>query len=289
MRVAYTTILSAALAASALAFPFRGANQKRDEALEIVTECTTVLVTQYVTAGPSPSSSPEPVQVNNDDVPAPAEEYTKYHTKSRRPRPTVYPSPSQAPETTPPPPAVVTPPIETPIPTSTPSTTLKPVTVSSVAPAPTTPSVSTSGAPAPDSGSFEAEVLAAHNDKRALHGVPALTYDKALADYAAGVCSSCRFEHSNGPHGENLAAGYSSPSAAIQAWYDEEKLYSYSSGGFSSETGHFTQMVWKSATKLGCAVKACNGANGTPGTFLTCNYDTGNVIGQFQANVLPPK
>jgi len=42
MRVAYTTIISA-LAASALASPLRGENQKRDDAIEIVTECTTVL------------------------------------------------------------------------------------------------------------------------------------------------------------------------------------------------------------------------------------------------------
>jgi len=97
------------------------------------------------------------------------------------------------------------------------------------------------------------------------------------------------FKHSGGPYGENLAAGYPSPAAAIQAWYDENTQYDYAAGQFSSATGHFTQMVWKAATKVGCAVQTCNGANGTPGVFLTCEYDTGNVIGQFVANVLPPK
>ncbi|CUS11309.1 unnamed protein product [Tuber aestivum] len=273
MRVAYTTILSAALAASALAFPFRGANQKRDDAVEIVTECTTIHVTEYATSGPSPSPEPPVVKPNSDvDAPAPTGDYTKYRSKSRRPRPTS----TSAPETSPPPPAV-TPPIESPVPTS-----------KEPAAAPTTSPAPAPSSPAPSGGSFESEVLAAHNDKRALHGVPALTYDKTLADYAAGVSATCKFEHSHGPYGENLAAGYASAAEAIKAWYDEEKLYNYASGDFSSATGHFTQLVWKSTTKVGCGVKACNGAGGTPGEFLTCNYDTGNVIGQFQANVLPP-
>jgi len=42
MRVVYATILSA-LAASALASPLHGGNKKRDDVVEIVTECTTVL------------------------------------------------------------------------------------------------------------------------------------------------------------------------------------------------------------------------------------------------------
>jgi hypothetical protein len=31
-------------------------------------------------------------------------------------------------------------------------------------------------------------------------------------------------------------------------------LYDYSSPGFSMSTGHFTQMVWRSTTQLGCAM-----------------------------------
>ena len=42
MRVVYATIISA-LAASTLASPLHGGNQKRDDAVEIVTECTTIL------------------------------------------------------------------------------------------------------------------------------------------------------------------------------------------------------------------------------------------------------
>jgi hypothetical protein len=36
-----------------------------------------------------------------------------------------------------------------------------------------------------------------------------------------------------GPYGENLAAGYGSVSASIDAWYNEINQYSFSNGGFS--------------------------------------------------------
>eukprot|EP00746_Dinoflagellata_sp_MGD_P112146 gnl/MRDRNA2_/MRDRNA2_49101_c0_seq1.p1 gnl/MRDRNA2_/MRDRNA2_49101_c0~~gnl/MRDRNA2_/MRDRNA2_49101_c0_seq1.p1 ORF type:complete len:136 (-),score=15.66 gnl/MRDRNA2_/MRDRNA2_49101_c0_seq1:64-471(-) len=64
-------------------------------------------------------------------------------------------------------------------------------------------------------------------------------------------------------------------------WYDEIKL---TSGGrvssFSSGTGHYTQVVWKETTDLGCAV--C-------GRLLNCQYGIGgNMGGQFNNNVNGP-
>ena len=38
------------------------------------------------------------------------------------------------------------------------------------------------------------------------------------------------------------------------------------------ETGHFTQMVWRSTTQLGCAVAACPGF-----TFIVCRWVPSNV------------
>lgn len=54
-----------------------------------------------------------------------------------------------------------------------------------------------------------------------------------MANFASGVSATCVFEHSGGPYGENLAAGYDSPAQAIKAWYDENEMYSYAGGGFS--------------------------------------------------------
>ena len=63
--------------------------------------------------------------------------------------------------------------------------------------------------------------------------------------------------NNQGPSGENLAWGYPDFPAAIQGWYDEGKKYDYNKPGFTSETGHFTAMVWKATTDLGCGVANC--------------------------------
>jgi hypothetical protein len=68
-------------------------------------------------------------------------------------------------------------------------------------------------------------------------------------------------------------------------WYDEVKKYNYANGGFSSATGHFTQVVWKSSQNLGCGIGIRNGNS----FYGVAQYTPpGNVIGQFQQNVLKP-
>jgi len=153
------------------------------------------------------------------------------------------------------------------------------------------PSGSGSSGSSSGSGSsgFSDECLKVHNEKRAIHGVPPLTWDPTMAEHALGVSQTCVFKHSGSSYGENIAAGYASATKALDAWYDENTQYSYEKGEYGEATGHFTQMVWKSAKKVGCATFTCNNKNGTPGEFVTCNYDTGNVIGEFLANVFPPK
>eukprot|EP00670_Eutreptiella_braarudii_P009282 CAMPEP_0174314898 /NCGR_PEP_ID=MMETSP0810-20121108/5930_1 /TAXON_ID=73025 ORGANISM="Eutreptiella gymnastica-like, Strain CCMP1594" /NCGR_SAMPLE_ID=MMETSP0810 /ASSEMBLY_ACC=CAM_ASM_000659 /LENGTH=321 /DNA_ID=CAMNT_0015424111 /DNA_START=197 /DNA_END=1160 /DNA_ORIENTATION=+ len=93
----------------------------------------------------------------------------------------------------------------------------------------------------------------------------------------------------NPVYGENLWAGWYDPSAeeVLKGWYDNEiGLYSYSSPGFSSATGHFTQVVWKSTSELGCGI--CDGGGLTYPYVVTCQYNGfGNVGGQFASNVLP--
>ncbi len=100
--------------------------------------------------------------------------------------------------------------------------------------------------------------------------------------------AGCAFQHSqNNPYGENLfyfaPVGNLTPEQVATGWYDEVNLYNFSQGGFSMQTGHFTQMMWKSTRSLGCGVSTCNG-----GEIWVCHYDPpGNVQGFYQQEVLP--
>ncbi len=137
---------------------------------------------------------------------------------------------------------------------------------------------------------FKQEIIETHNAFRAKHHAPALQWDNELANYAYRHASQCNFAHTHGPYGENLAAGYATPEDALTAWYNEQQYYSYSNPHFSMSTGHFTQLVWKSTTKVGCALVPCNGSRGTPGQYIVCEYSpAGNMIapGYFSQNVLP--
>lgn len=67
--------------------------------------------------------------------------------------------------------------------------------------------------------------------------------------------------------------------------YDEIKDYDFKNPGFSQVTGHFTQVIWKSSTKLGAAF-----ARSGNQIIVVAHYaPAGNVIGQFRENVRPVK
>lgn len=75
--------------------------------------------------------------------------------------------------------------------------------------------------------------------------------------------------------------------------YSEVSAYDFNDPGYSAATGHFSQVVWKSSNALGCVAQVCSaGIAHTPftaGTLVICRYaPPGNVIGRFEANVLPP-
>ena len=57
--------------------------------------------------------------------------------------------------------------------------------------------------------------------------------------------------------GENIALGYPDVRGLVNAWGTERKNYDYSKPGFTSGTGHFTQIVWKGSTTIGCGRTKC--------------------------------
>ena len=70
---------------------------------------------------------------------------------------------------------------------------------------------------------------------------------------------------------------------ATDMWYNElhNPGYNFNNPGYSSGIGHFTQVVWKGSTKLGCGVS---------GMYVCCRYSQAgnmNMPGYFEKNVLP--
>lgn len=146
------------------------------------------------------------------------------------------------------------------------------------------------------------DMLKAHNDRRKLHCAPALQWDAGLAAQAQAWADKCTNTHQGS--GENLAfffpAGQSNAYAFQNSWYCEVQWYNFNDpklvGGFkrgcdAPVNGHFTQVVWKATTRLGCGKQTCT-MNGSTGTYWVCKYSPAgnnsdpNVLRQ---NVLPPK
>lgn len=150
------------------------------------------------------------------------------------------------------------------------------------------------GAPprTPATGSADGDaLLAAHNRFRAAHCTPPLSWSDELARVAQGWADTlrdrgCAFEHNRTGYGENLAAGstgYIDADAAVTMWYREVDLYDFARPGFAMDTGHFTQVIWRGSTHVGCGRSECDGM-----TTWVCNYDPpGNWEGAFPANVPP--
>ena len=123
------------------------------------------------------------------------------------------------------------------------------------------------------------------------HCAQPLTWSPKLAQAAQQWANTlkakgCAFEHSGGATGENLAAGTTGAldaRATVAMWYDEIKGYSFKQPGFSMQTGHFTQVVWRGTTSVGCGKSQCKGMD-----IWVCEYDPpGNWEGQYREQVLP--
>ena len=124
-----------------------------------------------------------------------------------------------------------------------------------------------------------------HNRYRSVHGAPPVKWDSDLADQAQEYADRCEFKHSGMVNvGENLGWGFRSMESVIAAWYSElVNVDDFDTLDFAPDTGHFTQVVWRSTKTIGCAkAQQC--------ALWICQYSPpGNYRGQFQKNVLPPK
>ncbi|OHF01696.1 SCP-like extracellular protein [Colletotrichum orchidophilum] len=156
--------------------------------------------------------------------------------------------------------------------------------VSTITEAPPSPTAEPQWTP---DNTFTSAVLNSTNFYRGEHNASSVIWNATLADFATDYLDdmsgdSCDFEHSGGPYGENLAKGYPNATASVEAWGEERDDYDFKKGQFDEGTGHFTQLVWKDTTDVGCGRKLC----GDRQWYLVCEYwPRGNVVGHFVQEV----
>ncbi|GFS36094.1 CAP (Cysteine-rich secretory proteins, Antigen 5, and Pathogenesis-related 1 protein) superfamily protein [Actinidia rufa] len=137
---------------------------------------------------------------------------------------------------------------------------------------------------------YVSQFLASQNVARLVQQVPSLVWDEKLASYAKWYANQrqwdCDLRHSNGPYGENIFWGSGkdwTPAQAAIAWVGERRWYNNWSNSCADgqECGHYTQIVWRTTRRIGCARVVCAGWDRGRGVFMTCNYDPpGNYIGE---------
>lgn len=145
-----------------------------------------------------------------------------------------------------------------------------------------------------------AGTLSSHNRVRAKHGLSPLRWSDKLAAYSQqwadhlGQSSRCTMRHRSGtpPYGENLfwtsATVWSDGVRelnrvtirdVVKTWADEEAWYNYQRNSClpGKRCGHYTQIVWKDTTEVGCAMTVCPDKSQT----WVCSYNPpGNFTGQ---------
>lgn len=137
-------------------------------------------------------------------------------------------------------------------------------------------------------------VLAAHNRERVSLRLPPLQWDARLeadaAVWAAQLARLGRLQHAdeaqNPNEGENLWMGTQGayrPVEMVGGWLDERTLFNggmipdASTTGKFEDVGHYTQIIWRQTTHVGCAL-----AKDDLWDFLVCRYSPpGNFTGEY--------
>jgi hypothetical protein len=143
------------------------------------------------------------------------------------------------------------------------------------------------------SGVSAARLLAAHNRERARVGAAPLRWDATLAAAAASYGPALermgRLQHSprsvRPGQRENLwmgSRGAFSPEQMVGNWIAEKAYYRHgpfpnvSRTGNWSDVAHYTQVVWKGTTHVGCAIHPAQRWD-----YLICRYSPpGNIDGR---------
>ncbi|KAG0288322.1 hypothetical protein BGZ96_007878 [Linnemannia gamsii] len=146
------------------------------------------------------------------------------------------------------------------------------------------------------------EILDEHNKYRDRHGSPQLEWDESLVQDAERALVNCKPFSSPSRRGRNEFTSVETDFfLAVEIWYDQIIGYDFQDPSKSTRnSGTFSQLVWSSSTRIGCAVKECPSLEegedvGGKSTFVhLCEYDPlGNTVTRsyslYKKNVLPAK
>ena len=112
--------------------------------------------------------------------------------------------------------------------------------------------------------------------------LPSMSWDTTVAAAAQTWADQCKFSHNAAGYGQNLYAsagsGAPSPMAVVTSWVSEVADYDYAANACSGPAcGHYTQVVWRRSTLVGCGFKLCStntpfGAQFPNWYIVVCNY-----------------
>ncbi|WP_232668652.1 CAP domain-containing protein [Pseudonocardia sp. TRM90224] len=145
------------------------------------------------------------------------------------------------------------------------------------------------------------QAVNAHNQVRQQVGVPMpnVTWDAGVAavaqDWANQQAAKMKagqaapVHRPNNQYGENLQWAWATPNAPnpaptvpVTSWANEKPFYNYATNSCAAgkQCKHYTQIVWKATTKIGCG--RATWTVGTKNWILwVCNYSPkGNISGQ---------
>lgn len=144
---------------------------------------------------------------------------------------------------------------------------------------------------------WQQELLTAHNRVRSnatpepSPALPALAWSAQAQAFAQSWVEQCQWQHNPGTGnrwGENLFAstGEATPGEVVSDWAAESIHYTWTTNSCAAGQfcGHYTQLVWRATTSVGCARKLCtlnSPFGGGDWWFWVCDYaPPGNVVGQ---------
>jgi len=144
-------------------------------------------------------------------------------------------------------------------------------------------------------------ITQAHNQVRASvgAGLPDLVWDGQLAAIAQGWADDCvdndppagLVDHNDNRSdtypeyvGENIfgSSATATGTQAVNSWASEAAFYDYASNTCNppptgGSCGHYTQLVWRTTTKVGCGISDCSGLMYR--STIVCDYAPGGNSG----------